>query len=70
MSPLQSEPACYIISTSIGGKYYLSHIWNDRPHITKKEMAAQVFDTLPEAKDAQAICERFSGFAYHIEELT
>lgn len=67
---MQSEPVCYVITTHIGSKYYLSHIWNGRPYITQKEMAAQVFDTLPEAKEAQAVCERFSGFAYKIQELT
>lgn len=67
---MQSDPVCYIITARIGSRYYLSHIWNGRPCITEKEMAAQVFDILPEAKDAQAVCERFSGFACNIEELT
>lgn len=67
---MQSDPTCYIVSTKIGDRYYLTHMWNSRPHISKDKRIAQVFESLYEAEIAKVKCEAWSGFAYQIEIIS
>lgn len=67
---MQSDPTCYIVSTHIGDKYYLSHMWNGRPCITKNKRIAKVFESLSEVETTKTKCENWSGFAYQIEIIS
>lgn len=66
---MQKHPDGYIITTNIGETYYLTEIWNNRPTISKTKAIAEIFPTLKEATDVKVRCERYSGFAYYIEEF-
>lgn len=66
---MQKDPICYVLSTHLLDKYYLTNIYNNRPYLSKNKAFAEIFETLTEAEKAKTICEKWSGFAYKIETI-